>query len=233
MQVVLLTSAGWAGYFKLSEHLRALAYGAGFRLLPTATSSRMPGDPGEFCTQHDPNIPYYSGRSREKRPKKRISVMCWVPLGGWVRSSHQAWLTAHNALFSQTFIKEREWQLQQILHINVTFLGLGASKGWWGGKAVRQPMENGSSAELSPSAIPAQPHSMSGKVLTFCSLPWIFWFLIPVPQTLLKSWEQPAGNGLEIVKPHHNRTTSHIHHPAAHKMFLMMLFANTLIEFQT
>lgn len=39
-------------------------------------------------------------------------------------------------------------------------------------------------------------HSVSGKVLTFCSLPWIFWFLIPVPPTLLKSSEQPAGNGL-------------------------------------
>lgn len=35
---------------------------------------------------------------------------------------------------------------------------------------------------------------------------------------------------VEIVKPHHNRTTSHIHHPAPHKVFLTMLFANTFIE---
>lgn len=34
----------------------------------------------------------------------------------------------------------------------------------------------------------------------------------------------------EIVKPHHNRTTSHIHHPAPHKMFLMMLFAIHLLS---
>lgn len=35
---------------------------------------------------------------------------------------------------------------------------------------------------------------------------------------------------VEIVKPHHDRIRSHIHHPAPHKMFLMMPFANTFIE---
>lgn len=76
--------------------------------------------------------------------------MCWVPLGGWVRNSHHCWFSAHDTMFSQTFINEREWQLQQILHINITFLGLGATKGYQGGKAARPPMENGSSLQNCP-----------------------------------------------------------------------------------
>lgn len=80
----------------------------------------------------------------KKMTKKRISVMCWVPLGGWVGSSHHCWFAAYKAMFSQTSINEREWQLQQILHINIRFLRLGASKGWRGG---RQAMENGSSQQ--------------------------------------------------------------------------------------
>lgn len=188
-----------------------------------------------LCTQHDPSIPYYSWRSREKR-QERISVM-WVPLGGWVRSWHQGWFTAYNALFTQTSINERQWQLQQILHINITFVGLGASKGWQGGKAVRHLWKMAALCRTVPLSHPRSAdavtfHVWKGFDILFSSLD----LLVPHSSPSNTSEELRAACrewAEEIVKPHHNRTTSHIHHPAPHKMFLMMLFANTFIESQT
>lgn len=75
------------------------------------------GDPGEFsskCSGHSahsmtPGSHITHGGVGEK-DKKRISVMCWVPLGGWVRSSDHGWFTSYNARrFLRLSLRRENW----------------------------------------------------------------------------------------------------------------------------